>query len=570
MGKRDFKKLGISLLVVFLLMFMLFIFGPAEIYFANVTEFEFLYGEFAGVLILTAVIVTVVASLIIFLLPDKLSRVLISLFCGIALLSYVQTMFLNGELDLLGVSPEGYVANVASASVNLGIWLLVMCGIIVLAFVKLEIWKKLVGFVSAFLIAIQLVALVTLVATAGEEAYKRPTENWHISGMDQYTVSAKENVIVLILDYFSNTYIEKMEAIYPGATDFLHDFTYYSNTDCVYFGTFPSVPHMLTGQKVDMDVSINEWCSDIWDNEETNRFYTELQEAGYITNVYTPDKNILCGMNDAQILSGKIHNVINSAQEVEVLYDKVQNTMTKMSAYRMLPEFFKPYVYTNIDEYEDVVQQKTYKLNHNNYEFYQGLLEEGLTLDEEHNYYIVQHLMGPHLWTTDEKGYYKEDSTIEETSKGCMVIVEEYLNQLKELGVYDNSTIIITADHGEGYASQVLFYIKKPYETHDESPVTNAPISFYEFMPTIASAAGLDASSYGETIDAYKANEQRERTYWIRWMEENYPIVPCYHGMKEGSSNVHRGYIYTGELQELLHQMEIGPSIIEPMVDSYF
>ncbi len=30
-----------------------------------------------------------------------------------------------------------------------------------------------------------------------------------------------------------------------------------------------------------------------------------------------------------------------------------------------------------------------------------------------------------------------------------MTIVEGYLNELKRLGVYDNSTIIITADHGE-------------------------------------------------------------------------------------------------------------------------
>ncbi|MBQ7943699.1 MAG: alkaline phosphatase family protein [Lachnospiraceae bacterium] len=570
MKKRGMVKLGLAFAVAFLFHFMLLIFGPAEIYFANVTEFEFLYGEFAGTLAIGGIVSTLILTLVIFVLPDKLSRVLSSIVFAIAIAGYIQTMFLNDNLDLLGVNPEGYVVNTAKAIPNAVIWCVIGLVVIVLAFVKMEIWKKLVGFCSFFLIAIQAVALVSLMLTAGEEAYERPAENWHISGMNQYTVSAKENVIVIVLDYFSNKYIEQMEAVYPGATDFLHDFTYYSNVDCVYFGTFPSLPHMLTGQEVEMSKTINEWCNDIWNSEETNRFYTELQEKGYIANVYTPDTNILCGTNSVDILSGKIHNVINSSQEVEVMYDTLQKTMVKMSAYRMFPEFIKPYFYANIDEYEDVVQEKSYKMNHNNYDFYQGLLEQGLTKDEESNYYIVQHLMGPHLWTTDEYGYYKEDSTIEETSKGCMVIVEEYLNQLKELGVYDSSTIIITADHGEGYASQVLFYMKQPNETHDVSPVTNAPVSFYEFLPTIADAVGLDAKSYGETIYDYAEGEERERTYWIRWMESDYPIVPCYNGTKDGSSNVYHGYTYTGELEELLKQMEIGPNIIEPMADSYF
>ena len=570
MKKRGVVKLGISFIVAFLFHFMLLIFGPAEIYFANVTEFEFLYSEFAGVLTIGAVIATIVLTLLIFVLPDKASRVLCSLVFGIAVAGYCQTMFFNKNLDLLGVNPEGYVAEKASAIPNLILWLAIIFAIIVLAFVKTEIWKKVVGFCSGALLAMQGVALISLMLTAGEEAYERPAENWHISGMNQYTVSAKENVIVIVLDYFSNKYIEQMEAIYPGATDFLHDFTYYSNVDCVYFGTFPSLPHMLTGQAVEMSSPINESCNEIWNHEETNRFYVELAQKDFITNVYTPDANILCGLNEVELLGGKIHNVINSSQEVEVLHEVLHKTMVKMAAYRMFPEFLKPYFYANIDEYEDVVQVKEYKMNHNNYDFYQGLLEQGLTADEESNYYIVQHLMGPHLWTTDENGYYKENSTVEETSKGCMVIVEEYLNQLKELGVYDNSTIIITADHGEGFASQVLFYIKQPNETHDASPVTNAPVSFYEFLPTIAKAAGLDAESYGDTIYDYAEGEERERTYWIRWMEADYPLVPCYNGAKEGSSNVYHGYTYTGELEELLKQMEIGPSVIEPMADSYF
>ena len=55
MSKERLKKIGIGFLIYFLLCFMLFIFGPSEIFFANVTEFSFIYGDFAGYLAVLAV-----------------------------------------------------------------------------------------------------------------------------------------------------------------------------------------------------------------------------------------------------------------------------------------------------------------------------------------------------------------------------------------------------------------------------------------------------------------------------------------------------------------------------------
>ncbi len=572
MKKKILMKSAMTFLVVFLFTFMLLIFGPAEIFFANVTEFDFVYGEFGGYLAGAAVFGAVLLTVVLACLPDRLYRVLLSLVFGISAAGYLQVMFLNKNLDLLGVNPEGYRTAAGQAAGNLLIWLLVIASVLVLAFWKKEIWKKLVGYLSAFLLCIQLVALVSLLVTADQDAYEYPAEKgqWHLSGEDQYTVSADQNVIVLILDYFSNQYLEPLEAAYPGANDFLHDFTYYSNADCTYFGTFPSLPHMLTGQEVDMSCTINEWCEQIWNSESTENFYQMLSEKNYVANVYTPDTNILCGLNDVELLNGKLSNIVNSAQEIDIFYKLLFKTMAKMSAYRMFPDILKPQFYANIDEYSDIVSVKENKIQHNNYDFYQELQEKGLTADQASNYFIVQHLMGPHLYTTDELGYYKEDSTLEETAKGCMVIVEEYLNQLKALGVYEDATIIITADHGGPYDSQVIFYMKEPGESHEESPVTNAPISFREFLPTIAEAVGADDTQFGKSVHDFSADEQRERTVWLRMYDGAYPTVPCYTGDKNGESNVYYGYTYTGDIEDLLKQTEIGPSVVVPVVDSYF
>lgn len=570
MKKNIIKKFGFAFLVYFLLFFMLLIFGPSEIFFSNVTEFDFVYGEFAGYMTLFAAAGAVIFSLVFSLLPDKAYRLAVSVIFAVSVGGYIQVMFLNKNLDLLGVNPEGYKISMGKSAGNLVIWLAIMLCVLILAFRKRELWKKTVMYLSVFLLLIQAVALISLTVSAKEEAYTYQEGSWHLSGENQYMVSANKNIIVIILDYFSNQYVEPMLAEYPGSVDFLHDFTYYSNMDCVYFGTFPSLPHMLTGQEVDMSVGVNEWCRNIWDNESTNKFYDMLSENNFVANVYTPDTNILCGLNSAELLDGKLSNVVNSSEEIDIFYKLLFKTMAKMSAYRMFPDIAKPYFYANIDEYSKIVEVKENRINHENYDFYEGLIEKKLSVDKASNYYIVQHLMGPHLYTTDEEGNYKETSTMEETAKGCMVIVEEYLNQLKNLGVYDDATVIVTADHGGPYDSQVIFYMKEPQERHDASPVNAAPVSFNEFLPTIAETAGADYTEYGKSVHDYKEGEERSRTVWLRMYSDDYPDVMCYTGDKAGETNVYFGYTYTGDITDLLKQTETGPSTIVPIVDSYF
>ncbi|MCM1263051.1 MAG: hypothetical protein NC313_10060 [Butyrivibrio sp.] len=564
------SKIGITFLVCFLFAFMLCIFGPSEIFFANVTGFKFVYGDFGGYMALLALAAAVILTAVIAFLPDKIHGVLLSVVFGISLAGYIQVMFLNKNLDLLGVTQERYKIRSGGAILNIIIWLVIITAAVTLFFIKSDIWEKLVSGLSAFLLCIQLVALVFLLISADKSAYKRPEYIWHLSGEDQYTVSANKNVIVLILDYFSNQYLAPCYEEYPDATDFLHDFTYYSNMDCTYFGTFPSLPHMLTGQEVVMSQPVDDWCMDIWKSEETTAFYGRLAENNFKFNVYTPEINILCGLNDAKMLDGMISNITDDAQDIAVDHKLLFKTIIKMSAYRMFPEILKTYFYADVDEYEDIVYTDVNRINYKNSDFYHGLIDNGLHADENANYVIFQHLMGPHYLTTDANGEYKEYASLAETVKGCMVIVEEYLNRLKELGVYDDATIIITADHGDVNDSQVIFYIKEPGETHEVSPVTNAPASFNEFMPTIANAAGLDSSNYGQTIYDFSQDELRERTVWVRKDDSDYPQVPCYTGLKDGDSNVYYGYTYTGDIDDLLNQISEGPNVIIPMADSFW
>lgn len=564
------ESLGISFLVFFLFSFMLFIFGPSEIFFVNIAEFKFVYSEFIWILSAIAVVGSLVLSLLTVFLPDGIRKIVLSLVFGLSIAGYLQVMFINEGLDLLGMNPEGYQVEKGQAVFNGVVWLVILILSVALSMWKEKLWKSVIGFGAFFLIGIQSVAWISLMLSADDVAYKYEEGKWFLSGEDQYVVSADKNVIVIVLDYFSNQYLEPALEKYPDLLDGLNDFTYYNNADCTYFGTYPSLAHMLSGLEPDPTISINDWCVNIWQDERTQAFYQKLRSQNYVANIYTPEENVLCGMNGAEVLQGTFSNITNEGEGFDIHYGLLTKTMIKMSGYRMFPYALKPYLYTDVNEYSGIVEPKGQWIMQENHRFYRHLVEDGLKTDKKSNYYIFQHLAGTHVYDTDQNGQYSEQSTMEETAKGCMVIIEEYLAQLKKLGVYDDATIIITSDHGGPRDSQVIFFMKNAHEAHDEMLESNAPIGLTEFQATIAQAVGIDYTPYGQAVSDIPPNEPRERTVWVRLFVDGLPSVPKFSGEGTGASNAYCGFTYTGDIDDLLEKYDAGPDIIIPETDCFF
>ena len=244
--KERIKNIGIGFLICFLFTFMLMIFGPAEIYFVNVAEFKFVYGEFVWILSGIALVGAVLAGFISAFLPAAARKILWSVLFGLSIAGYAQVMFINEGLDLLGMNPEGYQVESGQAALNGIIWLVIVALVTAFSFWKEKIWQSLVCFGAVFLIGIQSVAWVSLMLSAEDAAYKYEEGEWYLSGESQFMVSANKNIIVIVLDYFSNQYVEPAMEKYPDLLDCMNDFTYYNNTDCTYFGTYPSIAHILS------------------------------------------------------------------------------------------------------------------------------------------------------------------------------------------------------------------------------------------------------------------------------------------------------------------------------------
>lgn len=559
---------------VFCILYMLLIFGPSEIFFSNLPEFDFAYQQLFIIAILEVISLTALFTVIISLIKNiRVRNAILGMAMGIMLAIYIQVMFLNKDLDLLGLNPEGYHPGMNTCILNLLIWLILVIACLIASICIRRGFSEIVFYVSLFLILIQTAGLVQLIITADHKAYEVKSfhdEEWTLSGRRQMEIGSEDNVIVLSLDFFSNQYVEPMLEQYPDALDALKDFTYYDNEDCVYFGTFPSIAHMMTGCEVEPDKPINQWMKDIWEYDNTKRFYKEAHDSGYTVLFHEEVPRVYIGDNDIQTLDGIFDNVVKEPFEERINNTKLTNMMYRMSMFRAAPYIFKGVLYRTSPTFNVLDKiDGGYGLCCENYDYYNRLLDEGLHFGDSKKCFTFSHLTGAHDYTTSDKCQYKSDSTKVETCRGCMVLVEEYLHQLKELGKYDDATIIVTTDHGGFEDPQAIFFIKKPNEKHDKYQVSHKPISHCEFLPTIASAMGLKGD-YGDTIDDISETASRKRTCWNRTFDENYPVVPYYDSTRDGRVNVYYCYDYETDYEELYEKIKNGPDRIIPMVDSMY
>ena len=123
-----------------------------------------------------------------------------------------------------------------------------------------------------------------------------------------------------------------------------------------------------------------------------------------------------------------------------------------------------------------------------------------------------------------------DETTQAEAVIGDFHIIEDYIQRMQELGIYEDSTIIITADHGGGVKNLredleiplpicPVFLVKEAGKgTEEPFRISDAPVSHEDLFPTILAAYGL---GYGEFADngqpVYEIAEdaQRERYFYF-------------------------------------------------------
>lgn len=567
------KRLLSLFIGAYLPIFSFFIFAPTEIFFTNFREFDVVFKEFGWRFLGYGTLIAVIAAIVLFLLPEILQKILLGITWIFSICGYIQTLFLNQNMDLIGATTFGYEPTQEVVTKNFIIWGVIAVVALAVLILSKKHWRKVLCLTSFIIIAMQAVAYISLFPSADKEAFAYKEGELTLDASERYTVSSEGNIIVFILDTVSNAaYDEWMLTDYPEAEAVLKDFTYYKNADSCDFGTFPTVCHLITGYDFDPSYEVVDYFRQSWENEKTQTFYQQLHEDGYEVKVYTPEPWLFVGNMPLTVTNGAIDNVTKGNFQRNIDYDLLDKTLLQMACYRFLPDYFKPKFDVPNSQYAAIANRDGNIMTWENCDFYSELTEQGLTATDESKYLIFQHLNGIHELTNDKdcNRCKPDETTISDSMLGIWKMLDTYLNDLKACGAYDNSTIIICADHGSEYNCQPIFFIKEAGVVQDATVTSWDAITWNEVMPTIAQAAGQDPSQYGETIYDYAGVTQRVRTTRVRANDPDYPLVDSYYGTKDVSHLVYRLYTYAGNRDDYRFVYENGIYETVPAVNAYY
>lgn len=550
-------------LPVFALSYTLFIYFPTDTFINNKADFDFTFQSYIFMMFGFAFLLSLAISFLLSALPwyfPKFNCVIVA----IMIAAYLQYLFFNGNLAVIMGDDFIGTDSLLTQTVNLEIWIIILFLFPIMHAYKPLLMEKFIKYSSLFTIGLETVSIVLSLILSGGYAFEG---NYiAIDGEEQYTVSKNENIIVFVMDAMDNAYLETIFSESPEYFEGYKDYTLYANTCSVYDATLLSLSQMFAGAEFDNTLSAEEWYTKAWNSKKANLFYEKFHKANYRINAYN------FNAYEVYNFKGKFDNYIfpiDSSQQVKIRFDHKKQflCLSDYGLYRAVPLCFKVFLNDYLYDTRAVIDSEE-KITYYNDEFNESLHLQLSKSDQ--NYFIIQHLSGTHKGSPSSQGDY-----IEET-KYILTMLNDFNNQLKKLGVYDNTTIIITSDHGEhntpNYEKAALpvFMIKEKNHHNEKMAISNAPIYHEDIMSTLLVAAGLynsetDAELFGPSIYDFDEDSVRVRTWYDRASDPNYPSAPMPHSptfvltLWKGF-NVYYSYTYTGDsntLREMVRKRNI-------------
>ena len=539
------SKLFNSVAVVLLPIISYLCLGPLEIYYGNTKDFPFELSDFFLASLGISAVVLLLGVAFLLSLPQKVNNYFCAGILAFGVCSYVQNMFMNTKLVEIDGSQMKWETLGNYPIINLIIWIVIILVIILLC-IKLRFSIGLIAGTGAFLSIIQVVAIISLLV--GGIGKTNQSVNYNMLGDDTFHVGNKKNVVVYVIDSLGTTLVDDALKEYPNMLDDFQDFTYYTNADCEYYCTFPSMTHLLTGTDFDFHAESSEaWLANAWNSERAKDFYNILHGSDVTCNLFSLDNGYVYG--DKVNLVGKFDNIQKA--EVEIDLPMLMKKIYKLSAYRYVPYVMKPSFEILTKDFNNIatIKNSNFDVTDDNVEFYEAMKANHYSIKDDYDsVFMVTHLFGSHApCTTSAQGTYVEEATVYETICGIFKILSDAISEFKELGIYDNTDIIIMADHGSwgNGDTQPLFMVKRSGDHRDTMVFNNAPIAFSDFQATVLELFGLNHEKFGKSIFDWHEGDIRERTVYMRKTDGKKPSV-------SGSAwNSYYGYTYSGDKSDL-------------------
>ena len=454
--------------------FTVFIFAPIEFYLTHSGDFWFSIDQILPLFFLSAFICFSIITIILKLLPNK-SRFFVEVFIiALTLLMYIQGNYLVKNYGTLNGAEIDWNQYTPSIIINGLIWIFV---IIAMALLYKKFGGKFTGFLHIAAGAMLCIEIVSLAIVSITQRKPEIELNRFLSKKNEFTLSSGNNAVVILLDCFdAQLLLDLYETDHAYLDDVFEGFTFYRNTVGGAARTKYAIPYIFTGKTNTEEISYQEYLKKSFPESE---FFKNMRKENVDVGLYTNKFFVDLSIDDI------VENISTGKAEVSSKIGLLRDYM-KLIAFRYVPDYFARYFWMysgDFDHWKAGGDEGEYATN--DIAFYQELLNDKLEIGTEKSVFRFYHLNGAHEpYTMDENGLKKQskNGTEAEQAMGCIKIIEEYINQMKNLGIYDQANVIIMSDHGYGKYSVVeqnpIFLVKKS-DSEESFSISEIPLSYH-------------------------------------------------------------------------------------------
>jgi hypothetical protein len=295
-----------------------------------------------------------------------------------------------------------------------------------------------------------------------------------------FEFSSEKNVLIIILDALSQNVFEDLIHKYPEINKIFKDFTLFTQAISDRPGTVHNISQILTGYDSEKIVTVRQKNhKDIrvdlehYAVQKLNLFctpdtiFSKLNNNGYRSDLYTwapanfyYHKNWFSNVRNKK--DNNEENIVRSTSGwVSFTLDSGIFDFLDMATLRTCPTYFKPLVYTRLGDLKDWFYAKytgdvgfrPLEPTFDDMVFYKALQHNPVSNSNSLKSLKIFHLQGSHPpYKIDDRIKTSKFSNLDKQTIGSLRIIKSLFDQLKKKKCYNNSLIIVMADHGNCYS----------------------------------------------------------------------------------------------------------------------
>lgn len=510
-------------LIVCAITYMLCYYAPLEIYMNNKIEFWFDYSVLQPELLELCWTFLKVGFLIViacYVIHKKLYNG--ALFIGVTslVILYLQGNYFASKLPGMDGSEIDWTNYMPEMEQSAILCLLVIIIVAILFRVlKNKKFTYVVDFTCVLITAMLAISLMDI--NKKQNGTEKKNDNYAISKINEYDYSSDKNFIIFIVDAFDSSTFNNIVSENDEYKEMFDGFTYYPDTVCAYPYTSRSIPFIMSGKWYENKGDFKDFESQA---VAESPILNSLEEQGYRLDAYEDEF-----LYDEDL--SRYSNVIETETMLSNKY-KLRDEELNIALFKYMPYFLKGNYEVNLDSFNELKKTKESDIEYfsmSDTDFYDDLLNTEITTTDQKVFKFI-HIEGAHIpFNLDENVNGIEGGTYVQKQKATLTILNQYMQKLKESGVYDNSTILIMGDHGydpntdNEYAtiecrSNPLLMVKSTGE-HHELTWSDAPISYDDLQGAYQNL--LNGSNGENAFDGLTEDNDRRRFLLFKWSEEN-------------------------------------------------